>query len=95
MVAWEWISVFVVWNYAGFVILSIIATFTSLGKLRGFACFNHIWLYRNYKLNWAGAFLCALVLNLCCPIVTICYWTYKLCTVGRRYNDAQCKNVRR
>ena len=78
------ILIFICWNVFGLLTLVTIAEFTSLGKVHGFPCFNPIWLYRNYKLNWVGALLCALGLNLCCPIITIYYWLYKLCTVGRR-----------
>lgn len=78
------ILIFISWSILGILILCTIASCTSLKNVHGFPCFNPIWLYRNYKLNWVGAFLCALGLNLCCPIITICYWAYKLCTVGRK-----------
>ena len=78
------ILIFISWNMFGGLILGTIAACTPLGNVHGLPCFNPIWLYRNYKLNWVGAFLCALGLNLCCPIATIGYWFYKLCTVGRR-----------
>ena len=78
------VLIFIYWSIVGILILSSVAAFTSLGKVHGFPCFNPVWLYRNYNLNWFGAFFCALGLNLCCPIVTIGYWTYKLCTIGRK-----------
>ena len=78
------IGLFLFWNVLGCVILAAIANYTSLGKCHGFPCLNPIWLYRHYKVNWFGAAVSALGLNLCCPIISICYWFYKLCTVGRR-----------
>lgn len=54
------------------------------GKAEGFEFCNPLWLYKNYSVNVFGAILLALVYNLLCPICTIGYWIYKLCTVGRR-----------
>lgn len=72
------------WHFVGFVILSLLAVTTSLGNVHGFPCFNPKWLHDKYPLNWFGAVLCAIGLNICCPIISICYWLYKLCTVGRK-----------
>jgi len=71
--------------FVGFVLLGAIATTTSLGELHGFPCFNPLWLYGYYtNLNWFGCVMLALGLNLLCPPISICYWFYKLCTVGRK-----------
>lgn len=44
---------------------------------------NPFWLYKNIKVNWFGAFLIGIVLTILLPIISIPYWIYKLCTVGR------------
>ena len=54
------------------------------GRADGFEFCNPLWLYKNYSVNVFGAIFLALVYNLLCPIGTICYWIYKLCTFGRR-----------
>lgn len=50
-----------------------------------FEIFNPI---RNYKrwenMNWFGVILFTTLLNLICPILSIGFWFYKLCTVGRK-----------
>ena len=40
-------------------------------------------IYKNMNVNWFGAWLLAVVFNICFPIIAIPYWFYKLCTVGR------------
>lgn len=46
---------------------------------------NPIHLYHfHYRLNWFGTAMLTLLYNLICPIYTIGYWFYKLCTVGRK-----------
>jgi len=44
---------------------------------------NPVFLYEHSRVNWFGAAMLALFANLLCPIGTIIYWFYKLCTVGR------------
>lgn len=45
---------------------------------------NPRYIYSNYRLNWFGTIMLFLFGNLLCPIGSIIYWFYKLCTVGRR-----------
>lgn len=45
---------------------------------------NPIYIYRNTNCNILGCILLTLLVNLLCPILSICYWVYKLCTVGRK-----------
>ncbi len=50
-------------------------------------CFQFVnskWIYQNYKVNKFGAIFLSIVFSLICPIGTVIYWFYKLCTVGRR-----------
>jgi len=50
-----------------------------------FEYLNPLFLYDYHsKLNWFGTICLALFYNLLCPLITIAYWFYKLCTVGRR-----------
>ena len=44
---------------------------------------NPVFLYEHNRVNWFGAAMLGLFANLLCPIGTIIYWFYKLCTVGR------------
>ena len=43
---------------------------------------------RNYhywtSCNWFGVIFITLLLNILCPILSIGYWLYKLCTFGRK-----------
>lgn len=41
-------------------------------------------IYHNTKLNYFGVGVVCLVLNLLFLPAALCYWFYKLCTVGRR-----------
>lgn len=41
-------------------------------------------IYHNTRLNYFGVGVACLALNLCNLPVALCYWFYKLCTVGRR-----------
>lgn len=45
---------------------------------------NPNWIYQNYKVNRFGSIFLSVLYNLYCPIGSIIYWIYKLCTVGRR-----------
>lgn len=50
----------------------------------GFQFVNPIWIYRHHGVNVFGVIILTILFNLICPIGSICYWFYKLCTVGRR-----------
>ena len=54
----------------------------------GFAWLNPCFIYKHSKVNWFGAAFLALVANVAIPGIAIIYWFYKLCTVGRRQNNA-------
>ena len=41
-------------------------------------------IYHNAKLNYFGVGIVCLALNLFFLPMALCYWFYKLCTVGRR-----------
>lgn len=47
-------------------------------------CFcNPKWIYRNTKTNWFGTICLAILANVAFGPAALCYWFYKLCTVGR------------
>jgi hypothetical protein len=75
---WEtFILIAVVHNFFGFIISSWIGS-------NGFEFVNPIWIYKHCYVNVFGAIFLCLLANLLCPIGSIVYWIYKLCTVGRR-----------
>ena len=78
-----WISVF--WSVFGFVVLLLSAAEGDciLGA-EGLEFVNPVYIYRKCRVNAFGAILVAFLFSLICPIGTICYWIYKLCTVGRK-----------
>ena len=45
---------------------------------------NPIYIYQHTSCNIFGTIFLTILVNLLCPTATICYWGYKLCTVGRR-----------
>lgn len=51
----------------------------------GWELCNPYWAYRYHKsANVFGAIMISLLYTALCPIGALCYWFYKLCTVGRR-----------
>lgn len=53
--------------------------------LGSFEYLNPLFLYTYHSnLNWFEVICLALFYNLFCPFITIAYWFYKLCTVGRK-----------
>lgn len=47
-------------------------------------CFcNPKWIYNHTKTNWFGTFFLAILANAAFGPAALCYWFYKLCTVGR------------
>lgn len=56
-------------------------------KCDGFEFVNPNWIYRNYRVNKFGAIFLSVLFGLICPIGTIIYWIYKLCTIGRKKED--------
>lgn len=51
----------------------------------GWEICNPYWSYQYHtSVNWFGAIALSLLYSILCPIGAICYWFYKLCTVGRK-----------
>ena len=45
---------------------------------------NPRWIYHHTKTNWFGTICLAILANVAFGPSALCYWFYKLCTVGRR-----------
>lgn len=63
---------------------TIACLISGLTNSVGLEFVNPIWLYKKYKVNRFGAILIAILFNILCFPLSICYWLYKLCTVGRK-----------
>lgn len=46
---------------------------------------NPVHIYRYTSVNWFGCILLTLFYNLLCPMLSVGYWLYKLCTIGRKH----------
>lgn len=70
------------WNVIGAIFQSAIATGYDI---EGYELVNPYWSYYYCEsLNWFGAIMVSLGYSLLSPIITIGYWFYKLCTIGRK-----------
>lgn len=49
-----------------------------------FSFVNPLVIYKHIKVNWFGAILLTILANVVFIAVSIPYWIYKLCTVGRK-----------
>lgn len=83
------IGIFILWNIFGSTALMIAIIVEeggigALGMAKGWEFVNPIHIYKYNRVNWFGAVLIALIYNALSPIGSICYWFYKLCTVGRK-----------
>jgi hypothetical protein len=75
------------WSLVGGIILAIASNLQRRGALYmadGWEFVNPVHIYKYNKVNWFGAIIVALIYNAFCPIGSVCYWFYKLCTVGRK-----------
>lgn len=71
-------------HIAGIFIYFIIVWNTIL-EWNDFECFNPIRNYKQWKnLNWFGVALGTIFLNLFYFPISITYWLWKLCTIGRK-----------
>ena len=80
-IIFEIVLYFMVLSMGGLIILGIGGTFD---KFDDFSFMNPIKIYKTYRVNYLGAALICIIYNLLCPIGSIGYWIYKLCTVGRK-----------
>ena len=70
-----------VWSIGGAIILGIVGV---IDEFNDFSFVNPIKIYKTYKVNYFGAAIICIIYNLLCPIGSIGYWFYKLCTFGRK-----------
>ena len=72
----------IVWTLVG---TPICLKWISKKYADGWELCNPYWTYQYHKkVNWFGAIMLSLLFTTLCPIGAVCYWFYKLCTVGRR-----------
>ena len=50
----------------------------------GLSFLNPVYIYKHSKMNFFGVFLVTVFANIVFAPCAVCYWLYKLCTVGRR-----------
>lgn len=83
----DWLLLIFAWSVVGGFILGIAYCNQRTGAFsvaEGWEFVNPIHIYKYNKVNWFGAIIVALIYNALCPIGSVCYWFYKLCTVGRK-----------
>ena len=82
MEIWQWIVILILWNSAG---LFGCVPWLSNKHADGWELCNPYYSYKYHeRVNWFGAIMLSLLYTALCPIGAICYWFYKLCTIGRR-----------
>ena len=86
MALWEILTlVFISWTILGGIAYAILTVNLDYFQFaNGFETLNPFYVYRNIRVNYFGLIWMTLALNLICPLATVGYWFYKLCTVGRR-----------
>ena len=69
-----------------FIFGAMLCIFWNLNKYAdGWELCNPYWAYKYHQgVNWFGAIMLSLLYTALFPIGAVCYWFYKLCTVGRR-----------
>ena len=70
-----------VWSLGGAIILGLLGV---VDKFDDFSFLNPIKIYKTYHVNYFGATIIRITYNLLCPIGSIGYWFYKICTFGRK-----------
>ena len=54
----------------------------------GLQWINPIVIYRNVPVNWFGCVILTILAHIVVgPFLAMSYWFYKLCTVGRKWED--------
>ena len=73
---------FIIWNIIGIFIFGMSA---RIGYCLETARLNPVYIYNDRSVNWFGAVVIALFMNVLCPVISIIYWFSKLCTIGRKH----------
>lgn len=87
MEVWEIIANTCLWQAVGFVVWIVLGGCFHVQVIRnadGIEFVNPLIIYKQTRVNWFGAILLALIYGAMCPVATLIYWLYKLCTVGRK-----------
>lgn len=50
----------------------------------GLSFFNPKVLYKYWQVNWFGAYFLGILFSVLFAPLSILYWIYKLCTIGRK-----------
>jgi hypothetical protein len=84
-----WIFLLTIWSGIGFgIILGIFSDYNTMpfgAELWEFV--NPVFIYRSCRVNWFGAIVVAALMSLACPLGTFLYWCYKICTIGRKFEE--------
>jgi hypothetical protein len=72
-----------VMTYVSIVTIICALLAASLPNGYGISFFNPNVLYEQYRVNWFGAYFMGIIISIICLPVSIFYWIYKICTVGR------------
>ena len=84
---WIFITSYILmfWSILGLLVICLCSKRIDYGMgVENFNAFNPCWVYDNFSVNYFGCIMLTLIINLACPIGSIIYWFYKLCTIGRR-----------
>ena len=76
----EWFFLIVIWHVVG---VRFILCMMDLHMVK-FNIFTPKCIYEVINVNRFGCAVLTVVFNLSCPILSICYWFYVLCTIGRK-----------
>ena len=81
-----WFAIIFAWNVGGILMLGALMHFgvTIFYYTEGLEFLNPYVIYKLLKVNQLGAILVCLLFNILCPVLSLGYWFYKLCTIGRR-----------
>lgn len=82
----NFLVIFIGWNFFGCVCFIIVGSCNcdgAIGLADGWEFVNPVHVHEYNHVNWFGAIVVALFYNLLCPVGSLVYWVYKLCTVGR------------
>lgn len=88
------LCIFILWSIIGFGVWLVVAMNIQSKSLHGrnkgvlcktsrFEFLDPRYIYKYNRVNYFGAAMVCLLYNLICPLMSIIYWFYKLCTVGR------------
>lgn len=77
------IFILVLWTVMGEVFIVNTMTDTKIDNST-LDFLNPVWIWSNFQVNMFGCIMLTLLFNLLIPLDSLCYWFYKLCTIGRR-----------